>query len=103
MDNSQKEIIMSCFDEQKTRRRIWFVVVFNLALVALVYWFGFVQQNITTVTTAFIAYLVVTLMEKIGYGNGVMAYKRIVRQILLDPEEYDLYRRIATDSSIEHR
>ena len=92
MNKSQIEILEGCFDESKTRKRIRTVIVFNSIAIVIVIWLGFIEQNLTILSVTFIVYLAITAVEKIGYGHNVIAYKRLVRMAISEPEKFEDYR-----------
>lgn len=88
-------IVLNCFNENKTLRRIYSIPLFSLILLGLVVWLGFFREETLLVTITFAVYLVATTLEKMSYGFGVITYKRIVRMLLEDPAMLERYRTLA--------
>ncbi|GEM_PF-2172287 len=83
--------IRNSFNLKKTKSRITFVILFGSITIILFILLGFFVKNIQLLTILSILYVVLTLLEKIGYGFGVLAYKKVIQKILYDDEYRDKY------------
>ncbi|MDH3221669.1 MAG: hypothetical protein OEO19_19220 [Gammaproteobacteria bacterium] len=93
-------IVLNCFNENKTLRRIYSIPLFGLILLGLVVWLGFFREESLLVTITFAVYLVATTLEKMSYGFGVITYKRIVRMLLEEPARLEKFRTMARQQGL---
>ena len=102
IEAKRQEIILNSFNEEMTLKRIKLVKLFGALFLILILVAGFYFKDIVLVTSASIIYIIITLKEKIGYGYGVIIYKRIIRMLLTDKEANEKYKKMVDDASYKN-
>ncbi len=81
LTEDQLQLVARSYDVRITRRRQYMVLAFGgvAAIVALVLSIGLPNRLLLGVMAAL--YVVVTVCEKWAFGNGVLRYKAVIRQL----------------------
>jgi hypothetical protein len=85
----EQEILKRSQDDGVTIRRIRIIVASALALAITVGALAFIRGLWNVVTWVFIGYLVITTLEKVGYGKAVLGYKSLIRKLAGRVEELE--------------
>ncbi len=96
----RQTLILNTFDEKLTRRRIWQVVGFGGLFLVLVLGVGLYLRDPVWVTVAAVVYILITIREKVGYGYGVIIYKRVIRMLLTDSAALEKYKRLVKERAV---
>lgn len=96
----RQALISNSFDETLTRKRIWQVVGFGGLFLVLVLGFGLYLRDPVAVTAAAVVYILITIREKVGYGYGVIVYKRVIRMLLTDSTALEKYKHLVKERAL---
>ena len=77
----EKRIMDNSHDIAKTKRRIKTVIIAGLMSLALTCYVAFVLKSSGILALMLIVYLIVTMIEKVGYGNAVIIYKGLIQKL----------------------
>ena len=62
------------------------VTIFGAVVIILMCYMGFVIKDTFMLLIPSLVYVVITIFEKVGYGFGVIAYKKVIQKIIYDDE-----------------
>lgn len=96
----RQALILNSFDENLTRKRIWQVVGFGGLFLVLVLGVGLYLRDPVWVTAAAVVYILITIREKVGYGYGVIVYKRVIRMLLTDSTALEKYKHLVKERAV---
>ena len=77
LDEIEQQIIANCANLESTHRRMWSVVFTALTFVILLSYAQFALSH-DTVFIIMLVYVVITTIEKLFYGKGVLIYKKLI-------------------------
>ena len=79
-------MIKNSFDLKRTKSRIINVTVFGAVVIIFMCYMGFVRKDFFMLSILSLVYVVITIFEKVNYGFGVIAYKKVIQKIIYDDE-----------------
>lgn len=80
LDELEQAIIENCENIESTQRRMWSVIFMALTFVVLLS-YAHVALSKEAVFAIMLVYVVITTIEKLLYGKGVLAYKRLIQKL----------------------
>ena len=81
-DPLESHIVARSADLESTRRRIRYSIAVPLLLIALTLVLFARDAQPQALLWMYLAYIVLNMFEKIGYGRAVLAYKRVIQKLL---------------------
>ena len=85
----ESRFLAAAADPKVTRRRIRLVIFFGLIAAGGVVLLAASGESIQLVAGLAVAYVLITLYEKVAYGNGVLVYKALIRKLVTRIEELE--------------
>lgn len=84
LDELELAILQNCKNTESTRRRMWSVVFMALTFVIVLSYAHF-ALSADFVFAVMLVYVAITTVEKLLYGKGVLAYKRLIYKLYESP------------------
>lgn len=84
-DDLEKAILANCENTDSTKRRMGSVIFTALTFVILLSYAHF-ALNADIVFAITLIYVAITTVEKLLYGKGVLAYKRLISKLYMKDE-----------------
>jgi hypothetical protein len=82
LTETESRILKRCADTEVTRRRMRQVLIAAAAFAALLVAMAWYTRSLPLVLAVALLYIVVTTLEKLAYGRGVLSYKAVVEKLL---------------------
>ena len=91
-DPAETQIVARSANSAVTRRRIWYSVLFPLALIGLALAMFWRDAQPRLLLWLFVAYVAINMFEKLAYGVAVLSYKSVIRKLLSRVSELERAR-----------
>lgn len=85
----EKGVVGLSFNTSITKKRMFRIVTVGVLFIVLICLAAFVKGSYQAAVFISIAYIVITLIEKLVYGKGVLIHKAIIQKLLKRIEELE--------------
>ena len=79
-------ILENCKNTESTQRRMWSVIFMALSFVVLLSYAHFTLSK-EALFAIMLVYVLITTVEKLLYGKGVLAYKKLISKLAANHEQ----------------
>ena len=89
LTETESRILKRCSDTEVTRRRMRQVLIAAAFFAGLLMVLAWYSRSLPLVMAVALLYIVVTTLEKLAYGRGVLSYKAIVSKLVRRLKDLD--------------